>query len=458
MELKSGALIETQYGPIQIIKKVGSGGMGSVYRAKDLNTDRQIAFKTTDSATNLSDQDIMRFEAEARTMQKIEHQNIVPFYNYGNFQDRLFISMKFIEGKALEEVIQEHTQLGLQETLYFTRQIAKGLQYLHQQDIVHRDLKPSNVMLSKEGRVFLSDFGISQMSNSIRLTHTGMTMGTPEYMSPEQCQGLEITSQSDMYSLGIIIYEMLTGKPPLSGDKPLAIAWKQVHEEVALDPLLKAGIPEALVKLIGKLLSKDLIDRLTRFEDIFSVLDSLSEVQNPVIKPIKIKSSNSLPIPSLNHLTKFAKNLSFSSLVISIFALTLTFWSLQKKSNTAAYEFQDKTQNSIPDLELSSKPFIQSLKNGQDNFPIVVDFQSEVLLLGIRYSKGDENHPSPAKVETISDSGSKRKNALSSDLKQYLHFSKPLVGKSFEFNFLLPQGSRSFSVDRISPVYLNLND
>ncbi len=458
MEFKPGTLIETQFGPVQILRKVGNGGMGYVYRAKDMNSERLIAFKTTDSATNLTEQEIMRFEAEARTMQKLEHQNVVPFYNYGIYQDRLFISMKFIEGKSLETLIREQKQLGLQETVFFALQIGRGLKYIHEQGIIHRDLKPSNVMINKEGRIFLSDFGISQMSNSIRLTHTGMTMGTPEYMAPEQCQGLEITPRSDMYSLGIILYEMLTGNPPFCNDKPLTIAWKQVHEPIPLDLLTRSGVPQNLVDLIQSLLHKDPLQRPKDFHSFFDVFESLSKGSGPA-KPIKIKTPKSLHLPAFKGLTRVVKNLSISSLVLSLLAILLSLWALQKSPVDVNYAVSSSEgDHSTSDLRLPHKFFIRSLKSGQDHLELLFQFEQPVLLLGFRYFRGPKDHPFPRQITIHSDLGSKRKVQLTDSEIQYLHLKEPLLGSSFNLSILAPEGARSLAIDRLIPIALPMGN
>ena len=192
----------------ELLGTLGKGGMGCVYKALDKKLKREVAFKILDST---SDQEaIKRFYLEAQAMKELDHQNVVHVFDFGSQGNQLFISMTYVKGTALSDILQQKSQLSFEAIEIIIKQIARGLLYAHSKGIVHRDVKPSNIMITHDNRVYLMDFGISyiQEMEKDRLTQTGMTMGTPEYMSPEQCHGDEVTVQSDIYSMGVILYEM----------------------------------------------------------------------------------------------------------------------------------------------------------------------------------------------------------------------------------------------------------
>ncbi|MCF0215844.1 MAG: serine/threonine protein kinase [Fibrobacteraceae bacterium] len=259
----------------ELLGTLGKGGMGCVYKALDKKLKREVAFKILDST---SDQEaIKRFYLEAQAMKELDHQNVVHVFDFGSQGNQLFISMTYVKGTALSDILQQKSQLSFEAIEIIIKQIARGLLYAHSKGIVHRDVKPSNIMITHDNRVYLMDFGISyiQEMEKDRLTQTGMTMGTPEYMSPEQCHGDEVTVQSDIYSMGVILYEMTCGKLPFTGNKPIEIALKHVQEPPPPPESLRPDCPPALSKLILKCMKKKLNER---FHDMQEFLDECDQV------------------------------------------------------------------------------------------------------------------------------------------------------------------------------------
>ncbi|HEX4622507.1 MAG TPA: serine/threonine-protein kinase, partial [Myxococcaceae bacterium] len=218
-------------GKWRIGKQIGEGGMGTVYLATDVALDRPVAVKILAKQLS-SDQELLtRFEREARMMAKLEHPNIVPVYAVGRHDERPFIVMKMLEGQTLSQLLREKGALSVDETLAMVRQVAAGLQFIHQKGFVHRDIKASNIFIGPGGHATILDFGILRSrEGQDNLTRTGMVMGTPQYMSPEQALGVRgVDHRSDLYALAVLAYECLTGTLPFDGDNELSIIQMQAH-------------------------------------------------------------------------------------------------------------------------------------------------------------------------------------------------------------------------------------
>lgn len=258
-----------------LLEVLGKGGMGYVYKALDKKLNREVALKILDTSSDA--ESVKRFYFEAQAMKELDHQNIVHVFDFGKQANQLFIAMTYVKGTSLASVLHNRKELDFEAIDLIGKQVARGLLYAHNKGIIHRDIKPSNIMITQGNRVYIMDFGISyiQEMEKERLTMTGMTMGTPEYMSPEQCHGDETTIQSDIYSLGVIFFEMSCGRLPFMGNKPIEIAIKHVQEQPPSPETLRTNMPYGLSDLILKCLKKNINER---FRDMQELLDSLDHV------------------------------------------------------------------------------------------------------------------------------------------------------------------------------------
>ncbi|GHV13128.1 hypothetical protein AGMMS49938_07120 [Fibrobacterales bacterium] len=258
----------------ELLGLLGKGGMGSkVYKALQVKLNRVVALKVLD--VNTADEESgKRFESEAQAMKEFSHSNLVTIFDYGHHEEydkkQVYLAMTFVDGKPLSELLKERGKLSLKEVKSIAWQVASGLRYSHERGVIHRDIKPSNIMVKSDGSVFVIDFGISLSLDSQRHTQAGMTMGTPEYMSPEQCQNKNITNKSDIYSLGIVIYEMLSGDPPFSGGASLAILNKHLKEKPAPLHEKNPSVLPSLEKIVDKCLEKKPDDRYNSFAEFIN--------------------------------------------------------------------------------------------------------------------------------------------------------------------------------------------
>ncbi|MCC6904295.1 MAG: protein kinase [Anaerolineae bacterium] len=220
------------FGPYQIVDTIGVGGMATVYRAYQTTMDRYVALKILPRQLSEDPTFLKRFQREARTVARLEHKSMVPVYDYGEIDGQPYIVMRLIDGGTLRKRIY-YDDLDLPVITRVTEQIAEALDYAHQHGVVHRDLKPSNILLDHNNNAYLTDFGISKMLDSTsQITSGSGVVGTPTYMSPEQCQGKEVTPASDIYALGVILYEMLAGYPPYQAEAPLSVMYMHVKDPV----------------------------------------------------------------------------------------------------------------------------------------------------------------------------------------------------------------------------------
>ena len=253
----------SQLGRYEIIGELGQGAMGIVYKAKDPLIDRIVAIKTI--SLNLAMEEKEEYEArfyqEAKAAGRLSHPNIVTIYDVGKSGDVAYIAMEFLEGRELRDILNEDAHLPLSRVLDIVVQVAQGLAYAHEHGIVHRDVKPANIMVVRDGHVKITDFGIARMASAAVRTQTGMVLGSPKYMSPEQVMGKPIDRRSDIFSLGVMLYEMLAGQVPFNGENVNAIMY-QILNAVPL-PLntLNPAVPDMLNFIVAKALAKAPDDR-----------------------------------------------------------------------------------------------------------------------------------------------------------------------------------------------------
>ena len=222
-------------GDYQVLRRLGTGGMGEVYLARQKSLQREVALKLlrTDMATNSTA--LLRFEAEAQAVAKLNHPNIVHIHQMGEFEGRRYMVLEFVNGRNLRDHLARHGPPDLPVSLSIIKQVALALQKAHEQGIVHRDIKPENILVTRKVDVKVTDFGLSRFfagpTPALNLTQSGVTLGTPLYMSPEQVQGKPVDHRSDIYSLGVTCYHLLTGEPPFRGSTAFDVALKHVQEQ-----------------------------------------------------------------------------------------------------------------------------------------------------------------------------------------------------------------------------------
>lgn len=266
----------TKIANYEITGRLGNGGMGDVYKAVQLPLERPVALKVSRSHENANEEARKRFETEAKAIGKLDHRNIVSLYDYGEENGLGYFAMQLIEGPDLFSVIKKTPNLPFSLVVEFGKQIARGLLYAHNNGVIHRDIKPHNILTDpNRGICKITDFGIAHMFQSERVTMTGMAIGTPEYMSPEQAAGKELDAQTDVYSFGILLYEMCAGIPPFMDSNPITVAYKQVNELPEPPSKYRKDIPKRLELIIMKALKKDKKERYTSMAKVLDDLDSV---------------------------------------------------------------------------------------------------------------------------------------------------------------------------------------
>src|SRR5271170_5074178 len=214
-------------GRYELTHMVARGGMAQVYRARDLLLDRPVALKVLFPELSTDATFVERFRREAQAAANLSHPNIVSVFDWGESESTYFIVMEYVDGEPLSSIIRTQAPLGPAHTAAIGADIAKALSFAHRHGVVHRDVKPGNVLITSDGQVKVTDFGIARAigGGDEQVTQTGLVMGTATYFSPEQAQGFEVDGRSDVYSLGVVLYEMTTGRPPFSGETPVSIAY-----------------------------------------------------------------------------------------------------------------------------------------------------------------------------------------------------------------------------------------
>ena len=292
-------------GPYRIINQIGEGGMATVYKAYQPSMDRNVAIKVLPSQLAGSSEFTQRFQQEARIIARLEHPHILPVFDYGETDGVTYFVMRYLDAGTLREKMEAGRPLPLDEIDHLFTQLADALRYAHSNGIIHRDLKPSNALIDAQGNLFLTDFGIAKLleSASPRLTQTDAIMGTPAYISPEQAMAIQVDQRSDIYSLGIILYEMVTGRVPYIAETPLAVILKHVSDPLPLPSTVKADIPEAIEKVVLKALAKNPDDRFATVAEFLSAwkraLDETRSTPRPLETPsVQTRPAKTPPSPT----------------------------------------------------------------------------------------------------------------------------------------------------------------
>jgi predicted ATPase/class 3 adenylate cyclase/tRNA A-37 threonylcarbamoyl transferase component Bud32 len=258
----------------EILEELGKGGMGEVYKVRDKKLDEEMALKVLKPEIAADMGTIERFKNELKLARKIAHRNVCRMYDLNEEEEIPYITMEYVEGDDLKRHIRKKEKLAQEEAISIAKQVCEGLAEAHRFGVVHRDLKPSNIMIDNEDNAKIMDFGIARSLEAPGVTKAGVMIGTPEYMSPEQVEGKEIDQRSDIYSLGVILYEMITGRVPFEGDTPLSIAYKHKHEPPQDPRKINDQIPEVISSLVLKCLEKDKEKRSQSAREILAELTS----------------------------------------------------------------------------------------------------------------------------------------------------------------------------------------
>lgn len=259
----------------EIIKKIGGGGMAVVYLAKDVFLDRPVAVKVL-REEYIGDQDyIRRFHKEAKAIASLSHPNIVNIYDFGINNDRAFLVMEYVEGQTLKDIITQKGALSSAETAEIGRQICLGVAEAHRKGIVHKDIKPHNILIEKNGNVKVADFGIAQAIDNNTITHNKGILGSAHYFSPEQAKGEQLDYKTDIYSIGVVLYEMVTGKVPFTGDNPVTVALKHIQAQPIIPSKIVPDISPQLEHIILKAMAKDPSQRYSSADEMVLDLTAL---------------------------------------------------------------------------------------------------------------------------------------------------------------------------------------
>ena len=361
-ELTTGATLAGRY---QIIEELGKGGMGKVYKALDTKIQEKIALKLIKPEIATDRKTIERFGNELKIARRISQRNVCRMYDLGEEKGSHYITMEFVPGEDLHRLIRKVGQFSAGKTISIAKQVCEGLAEAHRLKVVHRDLKPQNIMVDEEGNVRIMDFGIARSIKAEGITGAGVMIGTPEYMSPEQAEVKDIDHRSDIYSLGVILYEMVTGRLPFEGETPLAIAMKHKSETPQDPKKLNPQLPQELNRVILKCLEKNKEKRYQSAEEILNELTAIEKgmpTTERVILPKKPITSREVTV------TIGLKKLFIPALaIIGVAAIAVAVWQLlpQKKvakESIAVISFENQTgdkaydylQKAIPNLLITS--------------------------------------------------------------------------------------------------------
>ncbi|MBW7459196.1 Stk1 family PASTA domain-containing Ser/Thr kinase, partial [Paenibacillus sepulcri] len=261
-------------GRYEIITRIGGGGMALVYKAHDILLNRKVAVKILRQQFVHDEEFIRRFRREAQSAGALSHPNVVSIYDVGQEDETHYIVMEYVEGHNLNEIIQERAPLQPEEAVRIAIQICDALEHAHHNQIIHRDIKPHNILIGKNGRVKVTDFGIARAVTSSTITQTGSVLGSVHYFSPEHAKGISTGEKSDLYSLGIVLYQMLTGKLPFLGESPISVALKHLQETFEEPRVVNPYIPQSVENVILRAMRKNPSERYNSADEMLRDLET----------------------------------------------------------------------------------------------------------------------------------------------------------------------------------------
>ena len=341
--MQIGQIIKERY---EITQLLGEGGMSYVYKAIDKQLQRTVAIKTLKPNYVEQEKFVERFKREAQTAANLNHPNIVQIFDWG-IGDEPFFVMEYIEGNTLTSIIANKRTISMNDILFIGAQVSSGLQAAHSKGLVHRDIKPGNIMITPEGKVKVTDFGIVSLQNEESdITKTGSILGTASYISPEQAQGKPVSKESDLYSLGTVLYELITGRPPFEGDTPIATATKHITDKPEKLSTYRANIPKGIENAVLKLLHKYPKDRFKNAEDLRAVLLQ----QKTQLQAIQTQE-NLVDLTS----PKIKYRFTLPALIISLSIVVGTIWPLTRIFDGLPVDGGTQIVVEVPDLTGSSQ-------------------------------------------------------------------------------------------------------
>ena len=350
--MKIGQIVKERY---EILEVLGEGGMAFVYKARDTQLERFVAIKTLKPNYVNQETFVDRFKREAKTAANLNHPNIVQIFDWGIEEEPYFV-MEYIEGNTLTSIIAKNRTISLSDILFIGAQVSSGLHAAHQKGLVHRDIKPGNIMITPDGKVKVTDFGIVSLQNEESdITKTGSILGTASYISPEQAQGKPVSIESDLYSLGTVLYELITGKAPFSGDSPISTATKHLTEKPEKPSLFRRDLPKGVESAILKLLEKATYDRFKSAEDLrATLLQQRKSLQSEQTRENLVDLTN----------PKVKLRFTLPALIVSIGVVIGTVWTLTQVFDGLPVDGGAPTLIEIPDLTGSEQAqALQDLQN-----------------------------------------------------------------------------------------------
>ena len=373
--MKIGQIVKDRY---EILEILGEGGMAFVYKARDTQLERLVAIKTLKPNYVNQETFVERFKREAKTAANLNHPNIVQIFDWG-IEDEPFFVMEYIEGNTLTSIIAKNRTISLSDILFIGAQVSSGLHAAHEKGLVHRDIKPGNIMITPDGKVKVTDFGIVSLQNEESdITKTGSILGTASYISPEQAQGKPVSIESDLYSLGTVLYELISGKPPFAGDTPISTATKHLTERPEKPSSFRRDLPKGVESAIMKLLEKATYDRFKSAEDLrATLLQQRKSLQSEQTRENLVDLTN----------PKIKLRFTLPALLMSIGVVIGTVWTLTQVFDGLPVDGGAPTLIEIPDL------------TGSDQAQALEDLQNLGFKVGIE-NAADSSVPSGSVIQT----------------------------------------------------------